>query len=379
MKKAEGERRKAEGTLGWGVIGCGWVARDHGGPGIAAAANSRVVAACDHDPAALDRFLSAHQNRDRQGVGPARRPSERAGSLTVAVPNGYGDLAGLLADPAVGAVYLATPNHAHRGPAERCAAAGVPVLCEKPLANNREDAAALVRAFAEANVPFAAAFDQRFHPAHALLREMVAAGDLGTVTHARIHYACWLPADWSPDDAPHDNWRTDRRRAGGGAAVDLAPHGLDLLTVTLDAEWAELVALTHTAVHDYEVDDGAALCGRLTGGDNAPDVLASLHVGYDTPDPLPRRRLELVGTRASAILENTMGQVPGGTFALYDAATGEARDVPFDRAADPFALQAEAFADCVLNGEPFPFPAANDLRRHDLLLDALERSHRTEG
>ena len=247
----------------------------------------------------------------------------------------------------------------------------MPTLCEKPLAHDVVDAAALVRAYDAAGVTLAAAFDQRFHPAHVLLREMVAAGELGTVTHARVHYACWLPADWSPDGAAHDNWRVDERRAGGGAAIDLAPHGLDLLAVTLASDWDRLIALTHTAVQDYQVDDGAVLAGRLTGGRYCGDALATLHVGYDTPDALPRRRLELVGTRASAVLENTMGQDAGGTFTLYDAATGAARDVDFDRAADPFARQAAAFGKCVLNNTPFPFPAADDLRRHELLLNAL--------
>ena len=354
-------------VLGWGVVGCGWVARDHGGPGISASGNGRVAAAYDREPGAAERFLAKLPGGGSRRTGGLRPPLAR------------GSLGDLLADPAVGAVYLATPNHAHRGPAEACAAAGVPVLCEKPLAHDREDAAALVRAFAAAGVPLATAFDQRFHPAHVLLREMVAAGELGTVTHARIHYACWLPADWSPDRSPHENWRIDRRRAGGGAAVDLAPHGLDLLETLLDSQWETLSALTHAAVQGYAVDDGAVLCGRLAGGPWCGATLATLHVGFDTPDPLPRRRLELVGTRAAAVLENTMGQTPGGTFTLHDAKTGAATAVPFDRAADPFARQAEAFAACVLGGGPFPFPPAEDLRQHELLLDALDRSHRTGG
>ena len=158
------------------------------------------------------------------------------------------------------------------------------------------------------------------------------------------------------------------------------PHGLDLLAVLLDARWDALTALTRTAVHDYPVadgdavDDGAVLCGRLTGGRYAPATLASLHVGYDTPDALPRRRLELVGTRAAAVLTDTLGQTPGGTFTRHDARTGTATDIPFDRTADPFARQAAAFARCVLRGEPFPFPAADDLRRHGLLLDALRNA-----
>ena len=364
--------------LDWAVIGCGWVARDHGGPGIAGSGNGRVAFACDRDAAAADRFVASLRNRDRQGAGSVGVRAEGADSLTVAVPT-FDNLSTLLAGHRPGAAYLATPNHAHRGPAEALAAAGVPTLCEKPLAHDTEDAAAIVRAFETAGTPLAVAFDQRFHPAHVRLREMVAAGELGTVTHARVHYACWLPADWSPDGPdsghpPHDNWRKDPARAGGGAAIDLAPHGLDLLAVLLDSEWAELFALTRTAVQAYSVDDGAVLCGRLSGGRWCGDVLASLHVGYDTPDALPRRRLELVGTRASAVLENTMGQDPGGTFTLHSAATGEATDVPFDRAADPFAAQAEAFAACVSSGAPFPHPPAADLRRHELLLNALARS-----
>ena len=28
-------------TLGWGIVGCGWVARDYGAPGIAASGNGQ--------------------------------------------------------------------------------------------------------------------------------------------------------------------------------------------------------------------------------------------------------------------------------------------------------------------------------------------------
>ena len=48
----------------WAVVGCGWVARDHGAPGIAASGNGRVASACDRDPAALSRFVrsTTYQN-----------------------------------------------------------------------------------------------------------------------------------------------------------------------------------------------------------------------------------------------------------------------------------------------------------------------------
>ncbi|HMT13357.1 MAG TPA: Gfo/Idh/MocA family oxidoreductase, partial [Aestuariivirga sp.] len=49
----------------------------------------------------------------------------------------------LLADPAVTAISVATPDHLHRGIAIACAAAGKHVLGEKPLATTVEEAAAM--------------------------------------------------------------------------------------------------------------------------------------------------------------------------------------------------------------------------------------------
>ena len=247
--------------LGWGLVGCGWVAADYVAPGIAASGNGRVVAVHDLDPAAMVR------------IGGDRRAHDT--------------LDALLGDDEVEAVYVATPNHVHAGAVVAAARAGKHVLCEKPMATTREDARRMVAACAEAGVTYATAYDQRFHAAHRRLRGLVAEGALGVVAQARIHYACWLPGDWSAD-----NWRVDARRAGGGAMIDLAPHGIDLLEVLLGDEWEALTALTQRRVHPYDVDDGAVLAGRFKAG-----TLATIHVAYNCPDALPRRTLELIGTR----------------------------------------------------------------------------------
>jgi len=146
--------------------------------------------------------------------------------------------------------------------------------------------------------------------------------------------------------------------------IDLAPHGVDLLEVLLDDEWAELVALRQRQVHRYDVDDGAVLAGRFKGG-----ALATLHVAYNCPENYPRRSLELIGTRARALATDTMGQTPGGRLTLTDAATGRERAVPLPEAEDrsPFATQAEAFAAAALSGWPYPYPADRDLRNFALL------------
>ena len=351
----------------WGVVGTGWVARDYVGPAIEASRNGRVVGACDLDAGALAAFLPG-------------REMARTDSLDA-----------LLALD-LGALYVATPNHAHLGPVAAAARAGVPVLCEKPMARTLAEAEALadaVRHPARAGagpsgdgdgrpaggrrqqgdeapgVLYATAFDQRFHPAHQALRRLIADGALGTVTAVRIRYACWTGPDWSPDDGPHDNWRADPKRAGGGAFIDLAPHGLDLTQTLLGEPLTDVAALLQRRVHDYAVDDGAALVARTAGG-----ALLNLSVSYNCPDAFPRRELEVIGTKARALALNTMGQTPGGTLTLTDAATGTARPVPFDATASPFRLQVEAFADAVLTGAPFGWTLEGDLHTMRLLAAA---------
>ncbi len=326
-------------TVGWGIVGCGWVARDHLLPGLRATPGARLVGACDRDPAAALRL---------------------AGDDALATT----DLDALLGAPGLDAVYVATPNSAHRAVVEAVAARGVPVLCEKPLAADVRDAEQMVAACA--GVLAGTAFDQRFHPAHRRIAEIVAAGELGTVTAVRIVYACWLPPDWSPDGAPHDNWRVDPARAGGGALVDLAPHGIDLVGALLGGDDLDhLQVLLQRRVHPYPVDDGAVLAGRTAGG-----VLLSGHVAFNTPDALPRRRLEVVGTRAQLVAEDTMGQTAGGRLTTVDAA-GTATDVPFDTATSPFAAQLAAFSAAVAGTAGWPWAPERDLRLHRLLHDAI--------
>ncbi|MGI4943421.1 MAG: Gfo/Idh/MocA family protein [Janthinobacterium lividum] len=328
--------------LGWGIAGCGWVARDFVGPAMQASVNGRVTALYDPDPESL----------------------QRAATLFGAQP--HAGLDAFLATPGLGAVYVAAPNHAHRPLVEAAARAGLPVLCEKPMATTQADAQAMVDACAAAGVLYATAFDQRFHAGHRLLAGMVAEGRLGTVTAIRIVYACWLAADWTGDGNSGDNWRIDPRRAGGGALMDLAPHGLDLSSYLLNERLTEVAAIGQARVHRYGVEDGALLMARSASG-----VMVQMHVAYNCPETLPRRRLEVVGTAGQVIARDTMGQTPGGTLEFIDAATGVTEPVPVPGAdRSPFLNQVEAFAGAVLDGGSFPFTGAHDLHIMDLVLRA---------
>lgn len=325
-------------VLNWGVAGFGWVARDFAVPGLRAA-GGRLAAIADPDPA-------------------ARRAAAGQGARA------HATLDALLADPEVAAIYVATPNHLHRPAVEAAAAAGKPVLCEKPMAATLADAEAMAATVASAGIRYGTAFDQRHHSAHALMRDLIAEGRIGAVTSIRIAYACWVGPAFAAD-----NWRADPARAGGGALMDLAPHGLDLVDHLLGEPVTEIAALTQNRVQPYAVDDGAMLIGRTGTG-----VLVHLHVAYNCPEALPRRRLEVLGTRGQLTASRTMGQSPGGTLELCDGRLGLSRrlDVP-DADASPFARQMAAFSRWITTGEGSDF----DLRRDLHTMRLLDRAYRS--
>ncbi len=302
-------------SLRYAIAGYGWVAREYVDPALRSLTNGYLTAVCDPDTGAAS--------------------AARARGLAA-----YSDVSSLLGSEDFDALYVATPNHTHRAIVERAARAGKHVLCEKPMATTNDDASAMLAACRTARVLYATAYDQRYHPAHERLRDFVREGRLGTVTAVRLVYACWLDRAWSSD-----NWRVDARRSGGGALVDLVPHGLDLVCALLDDEIEDARALLQHRVQDYDVDDGAMVMLRLRSG-----VLAQLHVAYNYPETLPRRRLEVVGTRGIVVAIDTMGQTPGGTLTFTDAAGGRSQPLLYDGERSPFAGLAGAFTDAVLAG-----------------------------
>ena len=326
--------------LRWGIAGCGWVARDFVAPAIAASANGRLAALHDVTTGALDRMATTFP---------------RASACA--------DLDECLRS--IDALYVATPNHAHRPVVEAAARRGVPVLCEKPMAANLADARAMVATCERAGVLYATAFDQRFHPAHMHLARLVQGGALGRVTAIRIVYCCWVDAGFGTCEQG-GNWRIDPARAGGGALIDLAPHGLDLASVLLGERLVEVAAIGQSRVHLYAVDDGALVMAR-----SASDVLVQLHVAYNCPERFPRRRLEVIGTAGQAVAIDTMGQTPGGTLEVLRAEDG-GREVPevAGSGRSPFLNQVEAFAEAVSRARPFAFSAAHDLHIMELVARA---------
>ena len=313
-------------SLRWAIAGFGWVARDFMVRAIEASGGT-VVAVADPSPIA--------------------QASAESASIVA-----YDDAATMLGGTECDALYVATPNHLHDTPVLAALAAGVPVLCEKPMAASLAAAEAMAVEVERSRTLYGTAFDQRHHPAHVAIAEAIANGAIGRPVAVRIVYACWVGPDWGSSE---DNWRADPQAAGGGAVIDLALHGLDLAQLLVGEPVERLQVALQRRIHDYPVDDGGMLHGRTASG-----VLFQSHVAYNCAEVLPRRRLEILGETGLIVALDTMGQTAGGSVSIRCGRTGDEQSLPFDAATSPFTAQAAAFAAAV-GGAPHDFSAPRDV------------------
>jgi predicted dehydrogenase len=120
--------------------------------------------------------------------------------------------------------YNLGPNHVHAEPSIAALEAGIPVLCEKPLAPTIAEAAAMRDAAAAADVPAGTAFNYRFVPAIRYAKGLIENGELGEIRQVRGRYL----QDWLVDPEAPWAWRMDAEMAGSGALGDLGAHTIDL-------------------------------------------------------------------------------------------------------------------------------------------------------
>jgi predicted dehydrogenase len=224
--------------LGILIIGTGKIALANHLPGVAMSGAARVVSLCDSNPAALE---SASR--------------EVPGAKT------YTDFHKALADPAVDACIIATPNDIHPPIVHAAAKAGKHVLCEKPLALNAADARSMYRAAEDAGIRHMTAFTYRFVPAMRYTAHLVTSGAIGRPLHFRAQRF----QDWG-DRAL--GWRQVKKLAGTGELGDMLSHRIDYAHFMI-GEMRRLVAgmkqlVTTRAGTPSDVDDWVSIIADFT-------------------------------------------------------------------------------------------------------------------
>ena len=154
-------------------------------------------------------------------------------------------------------VLIAAPSDNHLALVRRVAAAGLPILCEKPCGTTAAQAAEAARITHAAGIPLQIAYWRRFVPALRRLRQRIADGAFGGIYLAACH-------QWD-DHPPPSSFRTH----SGGIFVDMGVHEFDQLRWLTGQDIAAVHASTATIEHDPHVPGDAesaqVLC-NLSGG-----------------------------------------------------------------------------------------------------------------
>jgi predicted dehydrogenase len=137
----------------------------------------------------------------------------------------YGSYEELVADPAVDAIYVATPHPAHKENVVLALNAGKPVLCEKPFAVNAKEAQEMVAAAQKNNIALMEAMWARFLPHYAQVREVIASGVLGTILTVQ--------ADHGQRLADRNIPRLVEPSLAGGALLDLGIYPVSFAHMVL--------------------------------------------------------------------------------------------------------------------------------------------------
>jgi predicted dehydrogenase len=221
-----------------GIAGCGAISRNHL-EAFRALKDVEIVGVCDIDLARA-------------------RDTAAAWGIPAAVDSVHGLLA---LEPDI--VAVCTPHPTHEDVVLQAAAAGVHVLCEKPIAIDLASAERMVNACEDAGVKLGVLFQRRFWPAAQRIRAAIDDGTLGRP----IMGQCSVMLHRDPEYYSRDAWRGTWANDGGGVLMTQAIHYIDLLQWFM-GDVAEVYGKINTYKHSehIEVEDSATAVITFTSG-----------------------------------------------------------------------------------------------------------------
>ncbi|MCW3475285.1 Gfo/Idh/MocA family protein [Limobrevibacterium gyesilva] len=182
---------------------------------------------------------------------------------------GHGSVAEMLAAEPLDAVAIMTPNDRHFTECQAALAAGLHVVCDKPLTNTLAEASALQQQAEAAARVFCVTHAYSGYPMIRQARAMVAAGVLGALRAVQVEY---LQAGMS---APVEHgalttklrWKLATARSGPSLVLgDIGTHAQHLACFVSGLPVESLCADLGALVPGRSVDDYGAFLLRFAGG-----------------------------------------------------------------------------------------------------------------
>jgi UDP-N-acetylglucosamine 3-dehydrogenase len=266
-------------------------------------------------------------------------PETAAAGAAVVGARAYTSYEDLIAAEEVEIVDICLPTTYHRELALKAVREGKHVILEKPIARTLEDAEAILEAFSGEGGRLFVGHVLRFFPEFARIKQMIDAGELGTVGVARTSRRSPFLSGWN-------DWYADWRMSGG-VLLDLVIHDFDFLRWALGE--VERVYAKGVMGREYNRLDYSLVTLRFANG-----AIAHVEGQWGYPGPF-NYSIEVAGSRTLVTIDSTEPppvQLLGGA-----KGPGESPDVATGKS--PFQTELEHFVRCIATGEE-PLVDADD-------------------
>lgn len=287
--------------MNWGILGCANIAEQQFIPALLACPNSTLQAIASREQKKAESWAR------RWGAARA-----------------YGSYEGLLADPAVQAVYIPLPNHLHEEWTSKALRAKKHVLCEKPMAVSSGECVTILELAEREKRFYMEGFMYRFHPQIEQALSWIEEGRLGELRLVRGGFSFLLQ--------DKNNIRL-QKVPGAGSLWDVGCYPLHFMNLVFGGPPQSVMAQGDFAAVDL------SMVGVLEYGSKKRGL-------FDCSfDQEGRSHLEIVGTKGSILIPQPW-RPDRQEVSLTLCSQGEREEVRFP-VSNPYQLEIEHFQACV--------------------------------
>ncbi len=262
----------------------------------------------------------------------------------------------------VDVVDICTPAVAHKESVLAAAAAGVPMVCEKPLARHLADCRDMVAACEAAGTPLFVAHVVRFFPQFAKAKEAINKGLIGKPGMVRTTRGGSFPRFGSRSESVYGNFDLS-----GGVVLDVSIHDIDFVRWCCgEVERVFARGLTFRGIKER---DHALITLRFASG-----AIGHIEGSWAHPPGQFRTRLEIAGDQGLFEWDSTD---PGPVSqALLDpdspAQAKRTHASPLSPLDDPYCAELSHFLSCLDTGAPLLVTPYDALMAVKIALAAIE-------
>ena len=323
--------------LRWGILGTGNIARQFA-QAMGESRRGELAAVASRADATAERFAAAN-----------------------GIPLAYGSYDALLADRSIDAVYIPLPNSMHHEWAIVSLRAGKHVLCEKPIAANREQALEMFGVARGAGCLLVEAFMFRSHPLTAAWLRQIRNGAIGRPSLMRSSFCfCTRQRD--------GNIRFSRELAGG-ALMDVGCYCVNLSRLVAADEPVSVTVssvLSESGVDEVTAGTmrfssgliAAFTCGMTVHADNAASVCGT---GGFVEIPIPWKPPANHATYELSASVPPMMDIGASAGPAPLPGSAPRQIISVDAGVPLLALEADDLAAAVIDGAPPAVSEADSL------------------